>query len=80
MPLPRFFFHVRRGGRLATDEEGVEHPDDAAALDEAIQGARDVVATWVKAGDPVDPGEVVVVNEAGKVVAEVRFRDVVRLL
>lgn len=77
--MPRFFFHVRRGGRLATDEEGVEHPDDAAALEEAIQGVRDVVATWVKVGDPIDPGGVVVVDEADTVVAEVRFRDVIRM-
>jgi hypothetical protein len=77
--VPRFFFHARRGGRLLTDEEGTEHPDGAAALDEAIRGARHVVATWVKAGSPIDPGGVVVADETGEVVAEVRFRDVLRM-
>jgi hypothetical protein len=76
--LPRFYFHLRREGRLATDEEGSEHTDPHAALEEALQGARELVAAWVAAGDPVDQGGVIVTDETGRVMGEVRFSDVVR--
>lgn len=76
--MPRFHFHVRREGRLATDEEGSDHEDPHAALAEAVEGARELVAAWVAAGDPIDPGGVIVTDETGSVVGEVRFTDVVR--
>ncbi len=76
--LPRFHFHVRREGRLATDEEGAEHADSDAALEEALQGARELVSAWVAAGDPIDPGGVIVTDAGGGIVGEVRFADVVR--
>jgi CBS domain-containing protein len=76
--VPRFFFHVRRHGRRVDDDEGAVHGDVQAALDEAVEGAREIVSSWIKAGDPVDAGGVVVTDEAGAVVGEVNFRDVVR--
>ena len=76
--MPRFFFHVRRNGRRVDDDEGAVHDDVDAALDEAVQGAREVVSGWVQAGDPIGAGGVVVTNEAGAIVGEINFRDVVR--
>jgi hypothetical protein len=76
--VPRFFFNIRRDGRLLPDVDGALHHDRAAAIDEAVEGAREVVSAWVKAGDPVDAGGVVVTDEDGAIVGEVRFRDVVR--
>jgi hypothetical protein len=61
----RYFFHVRDGQDLLTDEVGVELPDDNSALDEAKCAARDFLVDNVKFGDPLDNRRFEVWDERG---------------
>lgn len=42
--MPRFYFHVCNGTGFVEDEEGRELPDLEAARQEAIKGARSIMA------------------------------------
>ena len=48
--MPRFHLHIRCEGELIADEEGVEYPDHATAVLQAIRGARCIMAGEVTAG------------------------------
>ena len=61
----RYFFHVREGENLLMDEVGVELPDDAGALDEARNAARDFLVDNIKHGDPLDSRRFEVWDENG---------------
>jgi hypothetical protein len=78
--MPRFYFHVRAEGVRAEDDEGSEHASVETALEEAAESAREIVATWVRAGRHIPEGGVVVTTESGAKVGAVRFRDVIRLM
>jgi hypothetical protein len=41
--MPRYYFHVRKGGDLDPDETGVEFPTDLEALTEAKRAVADMV-------------------------------------
>lgn len=76
--MPRFFFHVRDGDGLTEDPDGSEWPDLAAALTEALEAARDLLAEQVKAG--TSPGEqhFEISDDAGRMLATVPFRDALK--
>ena len=42
--MARFYFHVRTGDDLTEDPDGVELPDLAAAREEALRSAKDILA------------------------------------
>ena len=77
--VPRFFLHIRDGDELLEDPDGSDHPDLETARAEAIAGARDLLAAQLKAGKPLDGQQIEICDEAGRLLATVRFRDVFTL-
>ena len=73
--MPRFFFHVRDRHLTIFDNEGSELPDLDAALAEAAAATRAIVADGQRRG-VVEPDRwLEIMDEAGAVLAEVRFRN-----
>jgi len=54
--MGRFYFHLRDGGPLVIDVEGVDLPDLAAARREAEQAARELLADAIRASKERVPG------------------------
>jgi hypothetical protein len=52
--MTRFYFHVRSGGELIVDREGIELPDLDAARKEADRAARHLVADQIVHAEKVD--------------------------
>jgi hypothetical protein len=77
--MPRFFFHIRAAGEIAEDTDGAELPDIAAANDEAVLAARELLADMLRRGEVVDGQEFVICDELGHEIATVPFRSVIRL-
>ncbi|WP_134496746.1 DUF6894 family protein [Microvirga pakistanensis] len=48
--MPRYFMHIRQGGQLIEDTEGVELPDLGAARAWALHGIRDLVGEAIRYG------------------------------
>jgi len=77
--MPRFFLHIRDGESLIPDEEGSDLPSLDAARQEALQGARDILAEKVRLGEPLDGETIEISDEGGHLLDVVRFRDAIRL-
>ena len=60
--MPRFYLHVCNGNGFIEDEEGTELRDQGAARDEAIRGARDIMAGEVQRGE-LDLGSFIEVED-----------------
>ena len=52
--MPLYHLHIQEGSDLIEDETGMEFPDLEAAREEALEGARDLWASAIKAGDKRD--------------------------
>lgn len=52
--MPRYFFNIREGNRLALDEEGMILPGLEAATREAEQSGREILADMLRDGTPLD--------------------------
>lgn len=48
--MPKFFFHIRDGGDLVLDEQGIDLQDVEATFSEARASARDLALQKAKAG------------------------------
>lgn len=77
--MPRFFFHIRDGATLIEDPDGSDLPDLAAAHEEAVQGARSILAEKLKAGEVIDGQRFEITSEDGVVLAILPFKNVIRL-
>jgi hypothetical protein len=75
--VPIYFFHVRGGRADAEDEEGIAHPDEAAARTFALAGARSLIAGDVVEGILDLSGRIDVEDEAGKLVFSLPFEKAV---
>jgi hypothetical protein len=64
--MPKFYFHFQEGGRTVADEEGSEFPDLAAARDEAIRTARDLLSQAIRFGTAEVPDALVIADRAGQ--------------
>jgi hypothetical protein len=64
--MGRFYFHIRAGGELTRDEEGIDLPDFSAARREAIEAARELLAEAIKNGRPEVPEAFVIADEDGR--------------
>jgi hypothetical protein len=62
----RFYFHLRQGAELITDDEGMDLPDFPAAQREAVLAAREVLAEAIKSGRSEIPEVFVIADEAGR--------------
>ncbi len=76
--MPRYFFHVREIVTLVEDEEGTECADGAAAREEAIRAARDVMAEHVRKGLDVSCWSFEINDEQGRPVMTVPFSAALR--
>lgn len=77
--MQRYFFNVYNDVDVI-DDEGLELPDLSAAKDEAIRGARGMMADHILAGRPVSLSHRIEVADAdGKVMASMPFRELITI-
>jgi hypothetical protein len=74
--MARFFFHLKSGGELITDDDGIELPGLNEATREALQSARELLAEAIKTAKPTLPEALVVVDESGRPVLELPLVEV----
>jgi hypothetical protein len=74
--MARFYFHIREGGKVIADEEGIELPSVEAVRKEALRCARDLLADAIKFGKPTVPEALVIADEAGQPVEIVQLAAV----
>ena len=75
--MPRFFFDVI-DHEIATDEDGLDLPSSAAAIEEAHRSARSLAAETVLRGNLNLQHRIIVRDEQGTV-AEVLLRQAIAL-
>jgi hypothetical protein len=76
--VPRFFFHIHDHEDVS-DDVGLILSDIRAAEEEAIRGARDIIAEEVKHGRLPLCERIEVADESGAIVATVRFCDAITI-
>ena len=77
--MPRIFFHIHNGDGFTPDEEGREFRSVDAAATEALRDIRSIVSEEVKAGRADLRGRVELVDESGRLLRVVQFRDAVEI-
>ena len=77
--MPRFYLHIRDGNSLIEDPDGSDLPDLAAAQDEAIISAREILAERLKHGEILNGQCFEIVDENGELRAVVPLKDAMRL-
>jgi hypothetical protein len=74
--MPIFYFHVQSpDGEITKDDEGIELDDVAAARDEALHAARDLLADAASRGLDVRKKSFVVTNAEGEQIASLDFGE-----
>ena len=66
LAMSRFYFHLREGDKLITDDEGLDLPDLAAARREAEQAARELLAEAIKGKNEKVSEAIVIADEEGQ--------------
>ncbi len=74
--MTRYFLHLVDGDDLICDPEGSDLPSIAAAREQALLSARELLAEAIKRGAQRIPGFVVAVSEGGNEVAVIDFRSI----
>lgn len=77
--MPRFYLHISDGHEFIEDEEGMELKDAEAAREEAIRGARDVMAEDIRSGELNLSSFIEVEDEEGRWLLTISFGEVVEL-
>ena len=77
--VPLYFFHLDEGGSLVMDDEGQDLLDVAAAHEQAIRAARDVLAAEVLGGRWPSTWCVYVEDAEGQRLFEVPLREAVEV-
>lgn len=67
--MPRFFFNV--AGAEVIDQDGEECSSEAAAREEALESAREILSDGVLSGRDMTDWKITVTNEKGQAVFEV---------
>lgn len=73
----RYYFNIREGGTLIEDPDGQEFATPEAMRTEAVEAARELMATRLLSGQPMDGRTFEMVDEAGTLVGELPFRDAI---
>jgi hypothetical protein len=77
--MRRYHFNVFNDF-TSLDDEGRELPDIAAAVDEAIRSARELIGHEIMAGRTIHRSHrIEIADDAGSILHTVRFGDIVRL-
>ena len=64
--MGRFFFHLRAGDRVISDQEGTILPDVNAARLEALAAARFILADAIRSGHETIPEAFVIADSEGR--------------
>ena len=76
--MPRFYFHLHDGTGVLHDREGEDLPDLGAAMLQALDVARSLIAADINGGTPIRlRSQICVANEYGQTVGEVMFRNAI---
>ncbi|KQT54889.1 hypothetical protein ASG43_00065 [Aureimonas sp. Leaf454] len=76
--MPRYFFHVVSTTGTVHDPEGSELADLDAALDEAIENARDAMSRSISRGHDVSRRDAIrICDEGGLVLRVVPYTDAI---
>jgi len=76
--MPLFYVDLVQGGKISSDEEGMELPDMAAVKNEVETTIREIVADSIRHGGGVGDSEIQVRDATGNHVLTMKFHDVVR--
>jgi len=74
--MTRYFLHLVDGDDVICDPEGSELPSIAAAREQALLSAREILAEAIKIGAQRVPRFVVAVSEGGNEVAVIDMREI----
>jgi len=77
--MPRYLFHIRKDDVVIRDPDGSDLPDLEAALSEAANSARDLLAELLRHGELLDGQVFEISDEKGTVLERVPFRSVLKL-
>ena len=61
--MPHYYFHICNGNGFIEDEEGRDLPDESAARDAAVNGARDIMAEEIRTGQ-LNPASFIEVEDS----------------
>lgn len=78
--MPKYYFHIRDGEELVQDDEGIDLPNLAAAQEEAVQAARDMLVELLRNDLPVNGQKFEICDADGNILAVVAFRQVLKLI
>lgn len=71
--MSRFYFHIRMGDQVVIDQEGSDLPDPAAAREEALAAARQILADAIRSGNEAPPEAFVISDGEGRELETVPF-------
>jgi Domain of unknown function (DUF6894) len=71
--MGRFYFHLRAGDELISDDEGLDLPNLSAARREALLCARELLAEAIRSGKHTVPDVLVIADEEGRALDTVPF-------
>ena len=71
--MSRFYFHIRVGDQVVRDQEGSDLPDPAAAREEALAAARQILADAIRSGSEATPEAFVIADSEGRELETVPF-------
>jgi hypothetical protein len=74
--MGRFYFHLRAGDELTSDDEGLDLPDLSAAKREAVLTARELLSEAIKSGKQTVPDAFVIADDEGRPLDIVSFAAV----
>ena len=75
--MPVYFFHIRGGPADCEADEGLDYPDEQAAREAAVAGARDMIAADVLDGRLHLSSRIDVTDADGELLFSVPFDSVV---
>ena len=75
--MPRYFFHVVEGTYILSDDEGSELPDLEAVRNDAVEGAREIMADDIRSGRKPEDRTMLVRDENGITVLTLPFLDAI---
>lgn len=78
--MTRYYFHLNECGRYTADEEGRECPSYEAAVEMALEAARDVMAGELKAGKICIDCHIAITGGGEEELGRVNFRDAVKIV
>ncbi|WP_062017976.1 hypothetical protein [Aureimonas sp. AU4] len=74
----RYYLHQIQTNDIVRDPEGGDYPDLAAAEAEAVEAARELMASAIRAGRDISDWTIEIADETGMVWKRVAFASTVR--